>query len=154
MDEDACASRRRALCGLAGAGLGLPLLSGCLDKKWGSETKTGLKSSGSGPLELTAADVPVGGGVVVKDRNIVVTQPKEGVVRMFVATCTHGAACQVTKVRDREIICICHGSRFAIADGSVLHGPAPDPLTTQPFRVGEHGRLVPEGTAGASVPPI
>ena len=75
-----------------------------------------------GPLAHTA-DVPVGGGIVLDQQNIVITQPRKGTFMAFTATCTH-QGCQVVEVKDGTIRCPCHGSQFKIADGSVAVGPA------------------------------
>jgi Rieske Fe-S protein len=77
---------------------------------------------------VAAADVPVGGGVIIAAEQIVVTQPAEGDFKAFGSTCTH-QGCQVSEVSDGEITCRCHGSRYSIEDGSVINGPAPEPLT-------------------------
>jgi Rieske Fe-S protein len=77
---------------------------------------------------LTAvADVPVGGGVVLAGRDVVVTQPVSGTFKAFSATCTH-QGCAVSEVANGTINCPCHGSSFAVADGSVTAGPATTPL--------------------------
>jgi Rieske Fe-S protein len=76
---------------------------------------------------LAVADVPVGGGVVLADRDVVVTQPVPGTFKAFSATCTH-QGCAVREVANGTINCPCHGSRFAVADGSVTAGPATTPL--------------------------
>ena len=72
-------------------------------------------------------DIPVGGGVVLDQQNIVITQPNAGTFKAFTATCTH-QGCQVVEVKGGTINCPCHGSRFKIADGSVANGPAARPL--------------------------
>ncbi len=86
-------------------------------------------SSASSPgRELArAGDVPIAGGKVLADEKIVVTQPKKGEFKAFSAVCTH-QGCIVSDVRDGTIDCACHGSRFAVADGSVVRGPATKPL--------------------------
>lgn len=56
-----------------------------------------------------------------------VTQPVPGTFRGFSAICTH-EGCTVNKVTGGVIRCPCHGSQYAIADGSVVHGPAPRAL--------------------------
>ena len=81
----------------------------------------------SQPQVLRPGDVPVGGGVILADQDTVVTQPKPGQFRAFSATCTH-LGCQVERVSDGTIKCPCHGSQYSVADGSVVHGPAPNPL--------------------------
>lgn len=83
----------------------------------------------AGPPPLaTLASIPVGGGRIFGDQKVVVTQPQAGTVKAFSTTCTH-AGCEVTTVADGTINCPCHGSKFAIADGSVADGPAPRPLS-------------------------
>jgi Rieske Fe-S protein len=73
------------------------------------------------------SDIPVGGGRIISDQQIVVTQPTAGTFACFGAVCTH-QGCLVTDVSGGTINCACHGSRFSIADGSVAAGPAPSPL--------------------------
>ena len=82
----------------------------------------------SGGTTLAAASsIPVGGGTVFADKDVVVTQPTAGEFKAFSATCTH-QGCKVKSVTDGVIVCPCHGSKFAIADGSVAAGPAKSPL--------------------------
>jgi Rieske Fe-S protein len=73
------------------------------------------------------SDIPVGGGRIISDQQVVVTQPAAGTFACFGAVCTH-QGCLVTDVSAGTINCACHGSRFNIADGSVAGGPAPRPL--------------------------
>ena len=80
------------------------------------------------------ADVPVGGGLVLAARDVVLTQPVAGTFKAFSATCTH-QGCTVNEVAGGTINCPCHGSKFAVADGSVTAGPAPRPLPEQPVTV-------------------
>ncbi len=80
------------------------------------------------------SDIPVGGGKIYADENIVVTQPTQGTFKGFNATCTH-QGCQVSKVADGTIQCMCHGSQFSIADGSVKVGPAPKALGAANIKV-------------------
>jgi Rieske Fe-S protein len=79
-------------------------------------------------------DVPVGGGTVFADQDVVVTQPTAGEFKAFSATCTH-QGCKVNKVENGVIACPCHGSKFAIADGSVRSGPAKKPLPAKSVTV-------------------
>lgn len=85
---------------------------------------------------VAAAEVEVGGGVILEDEDLVVTQPAEGEFRGFSATCTH-QGCTVADVSGGTINCACHGSQFAIEDGSVVtaaEGGDPsqqDPLPTR-----------------------
>lgn len=77
--------------------------------------------------EVDLDSVPVGGGIILPEQDLVVTQPTEGDFRAFSATCTH-QGCTVANVVNGEIRCPCHGSRYSIEDGSVVGGPAPRPL--------------------------
>jgi len=91
--------------------------------------------AGGGGAKLAAtADVPVGGGVILTDAQLVITQPKAGTFKAFSAICTH-QGCTVSSVENGTINCPCHGSEFAIADGSVVAGPAPKPLPAQSIKV-------------------
>jgi Rieske Fe-S protein len=134
-------SRRQALTGAAVTGVGLPLLAACGTGGTGTDS-TGSSSgaNGGGPAKkpgttlVAVSDVPVGGGVILADQGIVVTQPTQGVFKGFSSTCTH-AGCQVANVDGGEIICPCHGSEFSISDGSVDGGPAPSPLQSVTVKV-------------------
>ncbi len=88
---------------------------------------TPAPSTGSPEPLVAVADVPVGGGVVISEADVVVTQPEAGTVVGFSSVCTH-QGCPVAEVVDGAIVCNCHGSQFSIADGSVLQGPATAPL--------------------------
>jgi Rieske Fe-S protein len=81
----------------------------------------------AGKSLASTSDIPVGGGEVFADRNVVVTQPEAGTFKAFSAVCTH-QGCTVSEVASGTIDCACHGSKFAIADGSVVNGPASRPL--------------------------
>jgi Rieske Fe-S protein len=90
-------------------------------------------SAPGGALARTS-DIPVGGGAVFAEQDVVVTQPAAGEFRAFSATCTH-QGCPVTEVADGTINCNCHGSKFAVADGSVVDGPAETPLPERGIEV-------------------
>lgn len=121
------ANRRQVLHGVAVVGGALAVggaLHGC-----GSEDvkPSPAPSAPAGTAIGKSADVPVGGGKVYDDLKLVVTQPKAGEFKGFSAVCTH-QGCIVSSVADRKIHCACHGSNFAITNGSVVDGPAPTPL--------------------------
>jgi Rieske Fe-S protein len=96
-------------------------------------------TTGTGPGSASTAlaktsDVPVGGGVIFVDKEVVVTQPARGTFKGFSSTCQH-MGCPVTSVAGGTINCDCHGSRYSIADGSVLIGPATRPLPAKSVKV-------------------
>ncbi|GHE50409.1 Rieske (2Fe-2S) protein [Streptomyces vinaceus] len=97
-------------------------------------------SSGTGKALLKSSAVPVGGGTVLKDEKLVVTQPTAGSFRCFTAVCTH-QGCLVNKVADGTIDCPCHGSKFQITDGAVAHGPATRPLAEKQITVAPDGDI-------------
>jgi Rieske Fe-S protein len=120
------ASRRAVLAGAAGIGVAAAL-GGC-SVYGGSEDKPApAKGGGSGGELGKVADIPVGGGKVFAQDEVVVTQPEQGTFKGFSSTCTH-QGCTVATVKGGTINCECHGSKFKIADGSVADGPATKPL--------------------------
>lgn len=118
-------ARRTVLLG-AGAVGAAGLLAACSSGDTPSAPSASLAST-EVPAQATAiaatADVPVGGGLVVQDKMVVVTQPSEGEFKAFTSTCTH-QGCTVSEVTDTEIICPCHNSTFSATTGEVLQGPA------------------------------
>lgn len=101
-----------------------------------TESPTGSASSpeSGGDVLASTGDIPVGGGAVFNDQQIVVTQPSQGEFLGFTAVCTH-QGCTVNDVSDGTINCPCHGSMFSIEDGSVAGGPASAPLEEKPITV-------------------
>ncbi|UKJ64558.1 Rieske (2Fe-2S) protein [Cellulosimicrobium cellulans] len=137
-------TRRVVLTG-SGAGAALALLAAC-----GGGGPTGTQSDGAsrgegsegggpdvGPGQALASvdDVPVGGAlaVTVDGAPLLVTQPEEGTFAAFSAICTH-QGCTVAP-GDGELLCPCHASRYDLATGAVLGGPAPSPLPEVPVTV-------------------
>jgi Rieske Fe-S protein len=124
------ASRRGVLIGAGAVGAGMVATACGGDKQ---SPQSGGQSASSEPISTAAlisvksADVPVGGGVVLTEPKVVVTQPQPGEFKAFTAVCTH-KQCLVSKVADGTIDCPCHGSRFSVVDGSVVKGPAENPL--------------------------
>lgn len=88
----------------------------------------------SGTRLTKTSEIPVGGGTIVAAAHVVVTQPQGGEFNAFSSTCTH-MGCTVGEISEGAIRCPCHGSQFSIADGSVLHGPAEQPLLRYPVRI-------------------
>ncbi|MFF4582722.1 Rieske (2Fe-2S) protein [Streptomyces sp. NPDC001389] len=89
---------------------------------------------------VEASKVPVGGGTVLKEAKLVVTQPTAGSFRCFTAVCPH-QGCLVNKVADGTIDCPCHGSRFRVGDGAVAHGPATRGLEEKKITVAPDGEI-------------
>ncbi len=88
-------------------------------------------SPAPGQVLVAVADVPVGSGTIVA--GTLITQPTAGEFRGFRARCTH-AGCALNRVQDGAALCPCHGSSFAM-DGSVIRGPAVEPLAARPVTV-------------------
>ncbi|MFI9825242.1 Rieske (2Fe-2S) protein [Streptomyces sp. NPDC052013] len=83
--------------------------------------------SPAGKTLAPTSNIPVGGGLIIAEEKIVVTQPEPGKFKAFSAVCTH-AGCAVASVDNGTINCPCHGSKFHITDGGVARGPATSPL--------------------------
>jgi Rieske Fe-S protein len=88
----------------------------------------------SGPSVATS-EVKVGGGVILEDADYVITQPSKGDFKAFSTICTH-LRCPVTEIAGGTINCRCHGSRYSITDGSVVHPPATQGLKESDVTVG------------------
>ncbi|MEH0422184.1 Rieske (2Fe-2S) protein [Streptomyces sp. B21-083] len=109
------------------------LTVGC--SEYGDTSGSSKVSAGSPGQELaTTADIPVGGGKIFEDEQVVVTQPKEGEFKAFTSICTH-QQCPVASVKGGTINCTCHGSKFNITDGSVANPPATRPLAEKKITV-------------------
>ena len=143
---------RRAV--LAGAGVTCAaMLAGCTthDASNGGVTPatsgTAASASGSAPAALAStSQVPDGGGKIIDAERIVITQPQSGSFKAFSAICTH-EGCFVDKVSNGTINCPCHGSKFSITDGAVVHGPATRPLP--PIAINVEGTSIFLGNAAS-----
>ncbi|MDX6365417.1 MAG: hypothetical protein QOK30_493 [Nocardioidaceae bacterium] len=139
--------RRTVLRGALIAGVAAPLLAACSSTSGDSSSASGTgagagggSSAGSGgsgggaaaALAKTTA-IPEGSGTIFGDQGVVVTQPKPGDFKGFTNICTH-MGCPVHDVTS-TINCICHGSQYSITDGSVVTGPATQPLAAKPLKV-------------------
>ncbi|MER5834825.1 Rieske (2Fe-2S) protein [Streptomyces sp. NPDC002130] len=100
----------------------------------GSPTGQDATGGPAGQVLANIDEIPVGGGKIFKDEEVVVTQPEQGRFKAFSAICTH-QRCTVGSVSDGTINCPCHGSKFQIADGAVSQGPATRPLPAQQISV-------------------
>jgi Rieske Fe-S protein len=129
---------RRSVLGAVGAVGATGLLAAC---GGGGSTTTNTGGSGGGAAGadpstsakaggealVKTSKVPVGNGVILQDKEIVVVQPTSGDFKAFSAICTH-QHCIVGMVKDGVISCPCHGSAYSAKDGSVLQGPATQAL--------------------------
>ncbi len=113
------------------AAAGLVAVAGC--STYGEPKNTPATAPANTVLGKTE-DIPVGGGVIFAPSQVVVTQPAKGTFKAFSSICTH-QQCPVATVEDGTINCDCHGSKYAIADGSVVNGPAPKPLPPKQITV-------------------
>ena len=121
-------SRRAVLAGAAAVGT-VTALAAC-----GSASSNDGAATPTGPVTVKAGDVPVGGGKIIGDARVVVTQPTAGAYKAFSAVCTH-QGCLVAQVQNDRILCACHNSEFSAVDGSVKMGPATAPLASRTVAV-------------------
>ena len=125
--------RRHALTLAATVGLSPALLAACGGDETATDAPDGeprhrAHADAPDPGPLTNTDeIPVGGGLIFPDQQVVVTQPTEGQFKCFTAVCTH-QGCIVSSVQAGGIRCECHGSAFSIEDGSAVNPPATAPL--------------------------
>ena len=90
-------------------------------------------SAAAGPLTVKEADIPVGSGKIFPDAQAVITQPKRESSRRS-APSVRIMGCLVDSITT-TINCPCHGSKYSIADGSVVNPPAPKPLPPKTIKV-------------------
>jgi len=125
----------RAAAGVDQAVLGRPASGQTGSGQTGSGPSSSPQpASGQPPSLALTSDVPVGGGKILADKKIVITQPRAGSFEAFTAVCTH-QGCTVSSVSGGTVNCPCHGSKFSIANGSVVTGPAPSALAPVSIKV-------------------
>jgi Rieske Fe-S protein len=140
-------SRRVLIRGAALTGVAVPVLAACgsddadqngdansADSPDAADSPESPDDGAEGGTTVATSDVPVGGGTILAEEMVVVTQPTDGEFMAFSAVCTH-QGCPVQSVSDGTINCQCHGSAFAIEDGSVVNGPATRPLESKSVTV-------------------
>jgi nitrite reductase/ring-hydroxylating ferredoxin subunit len=121
---------RRQVLGAAGAAACGAALTGCAGGPVNAVVPPGIK----GKVIARVADIPVGGGKLMNDWKILITQPSAGVFKAFTARCPH-KGCTVGRFEDNVVQCPCHGSEFALDSGKCLNGPAEAPLKEFPLRL-------------------
>ncbi len=77
---------------------------------------------------------PIGGGLVLPRKAVVVTRPTRGEVKAFGIFCTH-QGCRLDNVSGGTINCVCHGSKFSITTGEAVMGPATRPLPSKRTKI-------------------
>ncbi|MFN8156656.1 MAG: Rieske (2Fe-2S) protein [Candidatus Nanopelagicales bacterium] len=127
---------RRQVLVAGGTVAAVAAVAACAPARKDDDEKAGSPAASASGTTLKTADVPEGGGTILRDVQVVVTQPTKGTFKAFSAVCTH-EGCLVAKVADGAIDCPCHGAQFSIADGAVLAGPAPSPLDSVPLTVAD-----------------
>jgi ADP-ribose pyrophosphatase YjhB (NUDIX family)/nitrite reductase/ring-hydroxylating ferredoxin subunit len=92
------------------------------------------KGGDSRSLVHSLDDIEPGGGAVMNlgRGRIAVWKGADGIPHAISASCTHKGCTVTWNNADRTWDCPCHGSIFAI-DGSVIHGPAVEPLPPRMF---------------------
>jgi len=136
------ATRRTVIAG-AGAAGAAALLAGCSSGGAGTTA-----AAGGGDVLAKTTEVPVGGGTIVG--RVVITQPTAGEFKGFSGVCTHQGCAMVEINAEKGFIqCGCHDSRFKVSDGSVVNGPATQPL--QPLEIKVNGEQI--TLVGAPPPP-
>lgn len=128
--------RRAVIAGAGAAAVGV--VAACSSGGSGGSGDTAqpspdLSEGAPGTVLGPVSQVPVGGGAVFADQQVVVTQPVAGTFQGLSTVCPH-QGCQVNAIRDGAVVCPCHGSRFGL-DGAVLEGPAQSPLARRAVAV-------------------
>jgi 3-phenylpropionate/trans-cinnamate dioxygenase ferredoxin component len=111
------------------------------------EPDASTREAGAGFMAVARADDLKEGDMQafkVLDTKIAVANVA-GTFHAFDDTCTH-MACSLAEgdLAETTVTCRCHGSKFDVASGAVLEGPAKDPVETYETRV-EGGNLEIEG---------
>ncbi|MEU4287216.1 Rieske (2Fe-2S) protein [Kribbella sp. NPDC026596] len=119
-------ARRTVLAAVLGV-----TVAGC--STYGEPENTPASAPANAVLGKTE-EIPVGGGKIFAPNEVVVTQPVKGTFKAFSSICTH-LGCPVASVANGTINCDCHGSKYAIATGAVVDGPAPRPLPPKQITV-------------------
>lgn len=124
---------RRTILIATGATGATALVAGCGGSDDNGDSPP-TSTTSPGQELATTSEIPVGGGTIFKNEEVVVTQPEQGEFNAFSAICTH-QQCTVATVADGTINCICHGSKFNITDGTVANPPATRPLPEKKIAV-------------------
>jgi nitrite reductase/ring-hydroxylating ferredoxin subunit len=143
---------RRTILAGTGSVCALALLGACA-RAGGDTTASRSQPARSGPAAsqppassgpprpagflAAAADVPVGGGLVVKKDDVLLVQPAPGTIKAYDAHCPHQGIILPPPDSSGIITCPNHLARYRAADGSLIDGPAPTGLTPIPVKVAD-----------------
>src|SRR5262245_1584978 len=125
-------TRRTVLAGAAGISAAA-LLAACGSDEPAAPPPAAAPPPGAEKLGQTS-DIPISGGIIYADRDVIVTQPSLGEFRAFGAKCTH-KGCVLAAVQNNIISCKCHNAKYSATDGAVEGGPATEPLPARNIRV-------------------
>jgi Rieske Fe-S protein len=144
---DSLATRRGVLAGVGLVGLAsaitacgagnsssAPAAAGTTPAAPASSAAGGASSPATSNALAATSKIPVGGGMIFPEPQVVVTQPTANEFKAFSAVCTH-MGCIVNQISNGTIDCPCHGSQYSIATGDVVAGPAPRPLPAKQIKV-------------------
>jgi nitrite reductase/ring-hydroxylating ferredoxin subunit len=127
MSEEPRPTRRIVFTGLGALGVAAAL-AGCGGGSSGGPDATNTQKTTSagtaGEVLAKTSDIPVGGGIILTDKKIVLTQPTAGKFEAFSAVCKHQGF-PVGEVSDGTITCLQHGSTYDATTGERTGGPAP-----------------------------
>ena len=135
-------TRRTVLAAVGLAGVGAAAIAGCGTSGAASDAADSAKDAVGKAIDQ--ASIPVGGGKILADQRLVVTQPSAGEFKAFSAVCPH-QGCLVSQVEGGTITCgspCGHGSTFDAATGARTGGPATKGLTEKKVSVGTDGITV------------
>ena len=144
--DETTLSRRQALAGasaVAGSGLLLVACGGGSSKSDAAGTSAAapknaaatttaaqtVPAAGSAKVLAAVSSIPVGGAVSATGKDnakLLVCQPTKGKIVAFSAICTHMGCTVAPGIK--TLNCPCHGSKYDVATGKVVAGPAPQAL--------------------------
>ena len=143
--DDSHVARRRFLCGLLGGGavaLGATVATPAV-----CYVGNFRRQPPPPRMELAAADYQLAPGTskIVMYGHIPAlmlrTPLPEGLLKVFVATCTHFDCTVSYQPKEKRIFCACHEGSYD-TDGRVLAGPPPRPLREFYTRQRQDGKLI------------
>lgn len=153
MTDEVRTSRRIVFQGLGALGVAA-VLAGCGGDDGNGSTSNGTTAptetsteggsggNGGGPAALATTDeIPVGGGIVLPDEDLVITQPTAGEFLGFSSICAHQGF-DVGTVSDGTITCNVHGSQYDAATGEQTGGPAPEGSSLAPKEIRVKGNQI------------